>query len=78
MQINQISGWFLIVPNQIAHQNVENVIVDGNGFAKSGHDASRSEAATVSAISLNGQHFVMKHRLACGREHGVDIRFGTS
>lgn len=45
MQIDQISGWLLIVADQIAHQDVENVLVDGNGFAESGHGASRSEAA---------------------------------
>jgi hypothetical protein len=27
----------LIVPDQIAHQNIENVIVDGNGLAEARH-----------------------------------------
>ena len=34
IQINQVCGWLLIVPDQIAHQDIENKIVDGNGFAK--------------------------------------------
>ena len=37
IQINQISGWLLIVPDQIAHQDVENVVVDGNGLFKARH-----------------------------------------
>src|SRR4026207_292895 len=28
IQINQISGWLLVVPDQIAHQDIENVIVN--------------------------------------------------
>ena len=59
IQINQVSGWLLIVPDQIAHQDVENVIVDGNGLAKSGHTASHRETATVCAIPINGQYFLM-------------------
>ena len=58
IEINQIRGWLLIVPDQIAHQDVEDVIVDGNGFAKPRHGASRSETATVCAIPINGQHFL--------------------
>ena len=34
IKINQKGGWLLIVADQIAHQNVEHVIVDRNGFAK--------------------------------------------
>ena len=41
IQINQISGGLLIVPDQIAHQDVENVIVDGKGFATTRHVVSR-------------------------------------
>jgi len=40
VQINQIGGRLLIVTDQIAHQDVENVVVDGNDFAKSGHGTS--------------------------------------
>jgi hypothetical protein len=40
IQINQIRSWLLIVPDEIAHQDVENIVVDGNGFAKSGHNTS--------------------------------------
>jgi len=28
MQINQVSGRLLVVPGQIAHQDIENVVVD--------------------------------------------------
>jgi len=36
-QIHQISSGLLIVPDQIAHEHVEDVIVNRNGFAKTGH-----------------------------------------
>jgi hypothetical protein len=58
MQINKIRGRLAIVPNEVPHQNVNYVVVDWNCFAKSGHGASRSEAATVTAILINGQHFL--------------------
>ena len=37
IQVNQVCGWLLIVSDQIAHQDVENVIVDRNGLAKPRH-----------------------------------------
>ena len=37
VQINQIGGRLLIVTDQIAHQDVENVIVDGNGLFEARH-----------------------------------------
>jgi len=43
VQINQVSRRFLIVRNQIAHQNVENVIVDGNGLFEAGHRENSAE-----------------------------------
>jgi hypothetical protein len=36
-EINQIRRRLLIVPDQIAHQDVENVIVDGNGLFEARH-----------------------------------------
>jgi hypothetical protein len=58
MQINKIRGRLAIVSDEVSHQDVNYVVVDWNCFAKSGHGASRSEAATVSAIPINGQHFL--------------------
>ena len=37
MQINEIRGWLSIVSDDIAHQDVEDVIVDWNGLAETGH-----------------------------------------
>ncbi len=37
IQINQISGWLLIVPDQIPHQDVDDVIVNRDCFAKARH-----------------------------------------
>ncbi len=40
IQINQIRSWLLIVSDQIAHQHVQNVIVNGNGLFKAMHRES--------------------------------------
>jgi hypothetical protein len=40
IQIDQISRWSLIVPDQIAHQDIENVIVNGNGLFEARHEES--------------------------------------
>ena len=37
MQVNHKSGGLLIVPDQITHQDIQHVIVDGNGFSKTRH-----------------------------------------
>ncbi len=37
IEVNQIRGWLLIVPDQIAHQNIANVVVDGNGLFEARH-----------------------------------------
>ena len=37
IKINEVSGWLPIVADDVAHQNVEDVIIDGNGFAKTRH-----------------------------------------
>lgn len=37
IQINQICGRLLVVPDQIAHQHVEHVIVDRNGLFETRH-----------------------------------------
>jgi hypothetical protein len=37
VQINQISRGLLVVPDQIAHQHVKHVIVDGNGLFEARH-----------------------------------------
>jgi hypothetical protein len=37
MQINEISGRLSIMPDNVAHQDVEHVIVDRNGLAKTRH-----------------------------------------
>ena len=40
IQINEIRGWLAIVPDQIAHQDVEHVVVDWNGLFKTRHSCS--------------------------------------
>ena len=52
IKIDKIRGRLLIVPNQIAHQNVENIIVDWNDCLETRHDVD------LTAIPLNGQQFL--------------------
>ena len=54
----------LIVPDQVAHQHIEHVIVDGNRSFETRHnerDEGRSQKKEVNssaAISINGQQFL--------------------
>ncbi len=55
MQINEIGGWFLIVADQITHQNIEHVIVDGNALFEAGHrekHEGRSKKDEVNSVVL--------------------------
>ena len=37
VQVNHERGGLLIVPDQIAHQHIENVIIDGNALSETRH-----------------------------------------
>jgi hypothetical protein len=39
MEIHQKSGRLVIVPDQVTHQHIQDIIVDGNDFSKSRHAA---------------------------------------
>jgi len=52
MQINKIRSRLAIVPNDVAHQDINDVVVDRNGFVKTRH------ALGLAAIPINGQHFL--------------------
>jgi hypothetical protein len=43
MEKNEIRGRLAIVPNDVAHQNVEDVIVHEDGFAETRHAKSKKE-----------------------------------
>lgn len=43
MKVDQIRRWLTIVADDVAHQNVEDVVVDRDGFAESGHAKSKKE-----------------------------------
>jgi len=47
MKINEIGRGLTIVPDDVAHQDIENIIVYGNRFAKPGHDQSRREEGKI-------------------------------
>jgi hypothetical protein len=37
VQVNHKRGGFLIVPDQIAHEHIEHVVVDGHGVFEARH-----------------------------------------
>ena len=43
VQVNHKRGRLLIVPDQIAHQHIQHVIVDGNGAFETRHKARMKE-----------------------------------
>jgi len=45
VQVNHKRRRLLIVPDQIAHQHIENVIVDGYGAFKTRHNGRMKEKA---------------------------------
>lgn len=51
ININQIRGWMLIVADQIAHQHIDHVIVDGNGSFETGHEARMKVMAEAGKIN---------------------------
>ena len=53
IQVNEIGGRFLVVSDQVAHQDIEHIIVNRNGDFESRHDVD------LSSIPINGQHFFM-------------------
>ena len=52
MKINQICGRLLIVADEVAHEDIENVIVHGHDFFKARHSVD------LAAIPINGQCFL--------------------
>jgi hypothetical protein len=47
MEIDEIRRRLAIVPDNVAHQDVEDVIVDGNRFAESRHTESKKEELRI-------------------------------
>jgi hypothetical protein len=39
MEVDEIRRRLAIVSDYVAHEDIENVIVDGDGLAKAGHEA---------------------------------------
>ena len=52
MQINKIRGRLAIVPDEVAHQDINYVVIDWNCLAKSWHGGQ------ITTIPINGQHFL--------------------
>ena len=52
MKINQICGRLLIVADEVAHEDIENVIVHGHDFFEARHGVD------LTAIPINGQRFL--------------------
>jgi hypothetical protein len=69
IKIDQESARLLIVPHQIAHQNIENVVIDWNSSVEARHPSQISDQdgirtidfrapGEVRAILINGQQFL--------------------
>ena len=69
-QINEKCGRLAIVADQVAHQDVKNVIVDRNGMAKARHGVNYSYTdywTAISAIQVGSAlDAVRREGLACG------------
>ena len=51
VEINQEGRRLLIMPDDVAHEHVENVIIDWNGSVEARHHR------VLPAVPINGQHF---------------------
>lgn len=47
MKVNKIRGRLPIMADNVAHQDVENVVVDWDRLTESGHDGSRKEEGRI-------------------------------
>ena len=59
MEVYQIRGWLLIVTNQIAHENVENVVVHCDDCFKPWHDVdlnNYTDKRTALSSAINQSH----------------------
>jgi hypothetical protein len=50
IEINEISRWSLVVSNEIAHQDVQNVILDGNGLFEASHGKTKERMGIMKSI----------------------------
>jgi len=61
MEIDEVSGWLAVVSDNVAHQDVEDVVVDRDGFAKTRHGKRmKHERKIRKTIPINGQHFLAR------------------
>jgi hypothetical protein len=55
IEIDKECCWLLIVPDNITHQHVQDVIIDRHGLMETRHDC------ILDAIPINGQHFSQRN-----------------
>ena len=55
IKVNQKGSRLLIMPDDIAHEHVENVIIDWNGSVEARHHR------VLPAIPIKGQHFLRRN-----------------
>jgi hypothetical protein len=72
VQINEKCRRLPIVPDQVAHENVEHIIIDRDGLSKTGH------AGKISLYRWMDSSFSRRKRLAAGRELAAEISFLAS
>ena len=47
IEINEISGRLAVVAHDVAHQNIEDVVVDRDGFAEARHAKTKKEELAI-------------------------------
>jgi predicted enzyme related to lactoylglutathione lyase len=77
VQTNQIRGGFLVVSDQVAHQHVENVIVDGDGLFETRilKRQVTSNDNRLNAVPLKGQQFFARITVSSGRQNLGPVTF---
>ena len=55
IKIDEKCRWLLIVSDDIAHQYIQNVIIDSHGLMEARHNC------ILDAIPINGQHFLHRN-----------------
>jgi hypothetical protein len=81
VKVNEIRRRLPIVPNDVAHQDVEDVVIDRDRFAKSRHPKSKKEELRIRklklpfSIPINGQRLSRTNRNQIRQSRFDEVRF---
>jgi predicted enzyme related to lactoylglutathione lyase len=72
MQINKVSSRLLIVSDKITHQDIEQVIIDWDGFAKARHGKVTSDERGISSYTDKRTALSLVASASCLDANGAD------